>query len=79
LLKPEIAAKQIQRIEKCILSLEEMPERFRTFKKEPWYSRGLRQVPVDNFIVFYIPKTMDKTVNIIRVLYGGRDIDEQFK
>ncbi len=54
-----------------------MPERYRLFEKEPWHSRGLRQMPVDNFIVFYIPKTEDKIVNVIRVIYGGRNIDEQ--
>ena len=79
LLEPEIAEGQLGRIEEGILSLDEMPERFRVFEKEPWHSRGLRQMPVDNFIVFYIPKTEDKTVNVIRVMYGGRNIDEQFK
>ena len=79
LLEPVIALGQLDRIEKGILSLYEMPERFRVVEKEPWRSRGLRQMPVDKFIVFYIPKTEDKTVNIIRVMYGGRDMDEQFK
>jgi len=31
-------------------------------------------MPVDNYIVFYIQKTEDKTVSIIRVMYAGRDI-----
>ena len=77
LLEPEIAEGQLDRIEKGILSLDEMPERFRLFDKEPWLSRGLRQMPVDQFIVFYIPKTEDKIVHVIRVIYGGRDIDVQ--
>ena len=79
LLEPEIAARQLDRIEKGILSLDEMPERFRVFEKEPWYSRGLRQMPVENFIVFYIPKAEDETVTVIRVMYGGRDIVKQLK
>lgn len=79
LLEPGLAAGQLERIEKGIMSLDEMPERFRVFEKEPWHYRGLRQMPVDNFIVFYIPKTEDKTVYVIRVMYGGRDIDQQFK
>ena len=73
LLEPEIAAGQLERIEEGILSLDEMPERFRMFEKEPWHSRGLRQMPVDNFIVFYIPKAEDKTVDVIRVMYGGME------
>lgn len=79
LLEPEIAAGQLERIEKGILGLDEMPERFRMYENEPWRSRGLRQMPIENFIVFYIPKIENKTVNIIRVMYSGRDIDKQFK
>lgn len=79
LLEPEIAARQLERIENAILGLDGLPKRFRPFEKEPWHSRGLCQMPVDNFSVFYIPKDEDKTVTIIRVMYGGRDIDEQLK
>lgn len=79
LLEPVIATRQLERIEKSIFSLDEMPERFRAYEKEPWHSRGLCQMPVDRFIVFYIPDSEDKTVSIIRVLYGGRDIDEQLR
>ena len=41
------AAEQLSRLEKYIHSLHQMPERFRRYDKEPWYSRGLRVVPVD--------------------------------
>ena len=56
-----------------------MPGRFHLYEREPWHSRGVCQMPVDNFIVFYIPQTEDKTVTVIRVLYGRINIDEQFK
>ena len=48
LLSPENAGKQLERLEKQILSLNEMPERFPRYGKEPWHSRGLRFVAVDN-------------------------------
>ncbi|MBE6081107.1 MAG: type II toxin-antitoxin system RelE/ParE family toxin [Tissierellaceae bacterium] len=76
LLEPGIAVKQLERIEKAIQSLDEMPDRFRAFENEPWHSRGLHQMVVDNFVVFYIPKLEDKAVTVIRVMYGGRDIDK---
>jgi toxin ParE1/3/4 len=79
LLEPDIATRQLERIEDAILRLDEMPNRFRLFEKEPWRSRGLCQLPIDNFIVFYIPKTDDKTVTVIRVMYGGMDIDEHLE
>lgn len=79
LLEPDVAAGQLMRIENAIRSLDEMPNRFRLFENEPWHSRGLCQMPVDHFIVFYIPNDEDKIVTVIRVMYGGRDIDEQLK
>ena len=54
-----------------------MPERFSVFEKEPWKSRNLRVMPVDNYLVFYIPDKLTKTVNILRVMYGGRDTEKQ--
>lgn len=68
---------QISRLESNILKLKEMPERFSVFEKEPWKSRNLRVMPVDNYLVFYIPDKLTKTVNILRVMYGGRDTEKQ--
>jgi toxin ParE1/3/4 len=79
LLEPETAAKQLERIEKVILSLDEMPERFPVLDKEPWYSREIRKLIVDNFIVLYIAEIKYGKVTIIRIMYGGWDIDEQLK
>lgn len=71
------AAGQIARLEKEILSLEEMPERHNSYKAEPWRSRNLRVMPVDNYLVFYIPEHDNHTVTVLRVMYGGRDLDAQ--
>lgn len=71
------AAGQLSRLEKNILSLDEMPERYRRYDKEPWLSRGLRIMPVDNYCVFYIPDAEKQIVSIVRVMYGGRDIDTE--
>ena len=77
LLVPEIATGQTERIMKAIRSLEQMPMRHRLYEEEPWHSRGLRVLPVDNYLVFYLPDENSATVNIIRIMYGGRDIDKQ--
>ncbi len=71
------AAGQLDRLEKSIASLDQMPERFRMYEKEPWHSRNLRIMPVDNYVVFYIPDSETKLVTVIRVMYGGRDADRQ--
>jgi len=76
---PESASGQLDRLEASILTLDQMPERFRKYEKEPWYSRGLRIMPVDNYCVMYIPDKNTKTVTILRVMYSGRDFESQLK
>lgn len=77
LLAPEAAAGQTERIMKVARSLEQMPMRHRLYEEEPWRSQGLRVLPVDNYLVFYLPDETSATVSIIRIMYGGRDIDKQ--
>ncbi len=77
LLVPETAAGQVQRIMKEIRSLDELPMRFRLYEDEPWHSRGLRFFPVDNYLIFYLPDERTCTVSVVRIMYGGRDIQRQ--
>ena len=53
LLAPENAAGQTEHIMTAIRKLDTMPNRNRLYEEEPWYSRGLRFFPVDNYLVFY--------------------------
>ena len=76
---PENASGQLDRLEAGILAPDQMPERFREYEKEPWHSRGLRIMPVDNYCVLYIPNKETQVATIIRVMYGGRDIDAQLR
>ena len=73
----QTAAKQLRRIETEIMSLETMPERYRAYDKEPWHSRGLRVLTVNHYLVFYIPNHDTMTVEVLRIMYGGRDIEAQ--
>ena len=77
LLSPDNATGQPERLEEHIIGLEEFPEKFRTYEKEPWRSRGLRVMSVDNYLVFYIPNKDAGIVTVIRVMYAGRDVDNQ--
>lgn len=79
LLSPENASGQLDRLQDNILKLDQMPERFKEYENEPWHSRGMRQMPVDNFVVFYIPDSEKGVVTVLRVLYGGRDIDKELR
>lgn len=74
---PENAIGQLDRLEEHILSLDAMPKRYRKYEKEPWKSRELHILPVDNYVILYIPNSDKKVVTILRVMYAGRDIDNQ--
>ena len=65
------------RLEAAISALDQMPERYHRYEKEPWRTRNLRVMPVDHFVVFYIRDKDTQSVTIIRVLYGGRDIEHE--
>lgn len=71
----EIAVNMINLIEKNILSLDEMPGRYKIYESEPWKSRGVHIMPVKRYLVFYVVDDNEKAVNIFRVIYGSRDID----
>lgn len=73
------ASSQLTRLEKEIYALDQMPERYRRYSGEPWYSRGLRLMPVDRYCVFYIPDRETQVVSIMRVMYGGRDIASELE
>jgi toxin ParE1/3/4 len=79
LLSPEYAADQVERIMKAVRSLEDMPMRHSIYSEEPWKTKQVRFLPVDNYIIFYLPKDDSGTVNIIRIIYGGRDMKRQIK
>jgi toxin ParE1/3/4 len=77
LLELEVAKRQLRRILDAIAKLNTLPLRHPVFSREPWLSKGLRVMPVDHFLVFYIPVESQKTVAILRIMYGGRDIENQ--
>ena len=78
LMAPENAEGQYHRLKKAILSLEEFPLRHRCHNNLKWEGRGLRMLPVDNYCVFYIAEEDLCEVQIIRVIYGARNLADIF-
>lgn len=72
---PETAAAQVGRIRKDVRSLDFMPARYALVEWEPWHSMKMHQLPVDNFIVYYLVDDEEMAVTVVRVLYSGRDIE----
>ncbi|MEG1535908.1 MAG: type II toxin-antitoxin system RelE/ParE family toxin [Clostridia bacterium] len=76
LIAPETARKQSDRIMTAIEMLEEMPMRCSLCEKEPWKTRGLKKLLIDNFIVFFLPIEKVKEVLIVTIMYSGRNVDD---
>ena len=77
LLVPETASKITDKIMEMIWTLDSMPERNPLYKEKPWHSRGVRFLPVNNYLIFYIMDHSADMVSIARIMYGGRDIQHQ--
>lgn len=75
LMMPDTARGQVNRIRGVIRALDFMPSRNALVDWEPWKSMGMHRVPVDNFIVFYTVDSVSMTVAVIRIVYGGRDLE----
>lgn len=74
---PATAKKQTKAIMDEVSALETIPFRYPVYNREPWKSKGLRYFPVNNYLVFYLTVEEKNTVVIVRIMYGGRNIEEQ--
>ena len=75
LLVPETAAAQVGRIRKEVRALDFMPARYALVEWDPWHSMKMHQLPVDNFIVYYLVDDEEMAVTVVRIFYGGQDIE----
>jgi toxin ParE1/3/4 len=73
---PDDARNVLRRILAQIATLDEMPDRFRTYPREPLSSQGVRVMDVGNYCVYYLPK--DGVVSVGRILYCKRNTDAVF-
>lgn len=76
---PQSASGMLDKLEKAVLSLEEMPNRHKVIEREPWLSRKVKLMPVGNYVVIYFVDDNKYEVNIMRIIYGGRDIDAELR
>lgn len=73
------ADRQLDRIEREILSLSEMPERYKVLELGFEAAKTVRMVAVDHYCVIYYVAKERGAVQILRILYGGRDIPEELE
>ena len=66
--------RQLDRIEREVMSLGQMPERYKVMEMGHPTQKAVRMVTVDRYCVIYHVDRERSTVEILRVLYGGRDL-----
>ena len=73
---PDDARNVLRRILAEMATLNEMPNRFRPYQREPLSSQGVRVMDVGNYCVYYLAK--DDVVSVARILYFRRNTDALF-
>ena len=71
--EPEIALKWANTLQSEIGKLSFMPFKYALTEEEPWREKGIRKMPVKNFLVYYLIDDENKTVWVMAVIYGRRD------
>ena len=75
LLAQHYAQNQVRRIRDAIRGLEVFPRKHPIVEWEPWKSNDVHKMPVDHYVVYYIVNDQELSVSVIRIFYGGRDIE----
>ncbi|PKM77933.1 MAG: type II toxin-antitoxin system RelE/ParE family toxin [Firmicutes bacterium HGW-Firmicutes-15] len=71
--EPGIANNLIENIQYAVMGLNQLPTRHALVADERLARNGIRQIPVKNYIVFYIVNEADSAVTVVRILYGQRN------
>lgn len=58
------------------MSLSEMPSRHALVTDERLALLGIRKLPVENYIVFYVISETNMVATVVRILYGRRDWEQ---
>ena len=75
---PQNAISTLSAIRKEIRSLCFMPARIALTPDEPWRTEGIHRLQVKNFYVYFWINEAKKLVQIINIVYVGREQKAQF-
>lgn len=63
----------LDKLDKAIVSLKELSERQPLLADKLLRKKGVRSLPVENYIIFYTIVKAAKMIAVLRVLYCRRD------
>ena len=67
---------KVKKVLDTIDTLPTFPNRHQRCMDEPWYSYGIRFMPIDNFIVFYLPDNRSKNILISRIMTSKNNFSQ---
>lgn len=67
---PQAAAKLLEELERAVMGLASMPNRFHAVDVEPLLSAGVRRMNVHQYSVFYRVDEVGLSVDVFAVFYG---------
>jgi plasmid stabilization system protein ParE len=70
---PLAAQRLLNKAEKTIGTLASMPMRHELVSDEYLRQIGIRVIPIDNYLAFYIVNAEEEKVVVVRFLYARRD------
>ena len=70
---PETALRMLETLETAMNTLSLFPSRIALTEEEPWRSRGVRRMPVKNYLVYFWVDEEAKKVQVFGIIYGRRD------
>lgn len=70
---PEAAYHLLDTLEDSIASLSHHPQRISLISEEPWHTKGIRRLPVKNFLIYFWIDDANMKVQITALIYGKRD------
>ena len=73
LLNPQASDRLYEKIAKELRSLNYMPEKHQISTDPVLKSHGIRYIVIESYLAFFIIDQENKTVHIIRFIYGKRD------
>ncbi len=73
---PQAATGFLNSLESAIHDACSFPESGSPVINEFLPHKGIRKKPVNNYIMYYFPDMNAKTIYVLRVIYGRRNLDE---
>lgn len=70
---PDAARRLYSKIKKEISELSTMPHRCALIAEEPYKQLGVRKLPIENYIAFFLVDEAAREVHIFRILYRRRE------